>query len=388
VASFAFEAYKRNRARTFELQSLIQSVGPEVSDALLAAGLVKQLDAKLAYFSHHLIHDYLAARHVAAMPSNDWTRQTLNVISFDRSSFDVVASVLGVLEGPPADLFLRALYDWDLYAAGYSLAEAVGEEVGPAREMRIVIFAMLAEKRFDIVSATQQRANDALLIARTADAIPYRDAGGLDEVIAATGLLDTQVVWFNEWRRLFSTPQNQAIGDEDLTKITDLDSVKGWTVANVVKRTSVSDQQQARLRGWLARDDAVIRWRVVHALGSFPSDENFASLLHLLDEDPDVDVRYGSVRSIVEMACRSGQDLRERIFAEIGKRVRAISAYPRVEAELERALLVSSSKAPEDWPGKAKALARELFQVADDVERRDKWRAFVDKVEVNYVRER
>jgi hypothetical protein len=166
----------------------LESVGHEISDTLLAAAVVEKLADKFGYFSHHLIHDYLAAKHVAALSPDNWTRDTLNAISFDRSSFDVVALVFGLLDASQSDVFLRRLYDWDLYAAGYALAESDKEGGGAAAEMKTVIFAMLAEKRFDIIRATQERASDALLIARTPDAIPFRDANSLEEVIAATAM--------------------------------------------------------------------------------------------------------------------------------------------------------------------------------------------------------
>jgi hypothetical protein len=195
----------------------------------------------------------------------------------------------------------------------------------------------------------------------------------------------SQAAWFNDWRRLFSTPIAAQMSDVDLNQITDPDSVKGWTVANVAKRTSLSDEQQARLRGWLRRDEAVLRWRLVHALGSFPSEPNFHCLLQKLDEDPEVDVRYGAVRSLVEMACISDENLREKIFDQISARAQRIATQPRVEAELARALIVTPSKAPQNWLAKTKHVAREFFQITHEIEKRDAWRSFVEMVDLNYA---
>jgi hypothetical protein len=228
LAKFAFDAYVGNRARSFEYQALVQSTGSNIAEMVLISGVVNKLDDRFAFFSHHLVHDYLTARYVAAAPQAVWTRETLNAISFDRSSFDVIALVLGLLRGQQANLFLRTLYDWDLYAAGYALAEADIQGDGPAKEMRTVIFAMLAEKRFDIVSATKQRANDALLVSQASDAIPYRDASDLHEVFSAVGMLISPENWFNEWRRLFSTPLGQNINDEDLSRTSRTSLLIGW----------------------------------------------------------------------------------------------------------------------------------------------------------------
>jgi hypothetical protein len=289
------------------------------------------------------------------------------------------------LRGQQANLFLRTLYDWDLYAAGYGLAEADIQGDGPAKEMRTVIFAMLAEKRFDIVSATKQRANDALLVSQAPDAIPYRNATDLNEIFSAVGMLISPEIWFNEWRRLFSTPLGQNINDEDLNLIADPDSVKGWTIANVVKRATLSAQQQSNLRELVARQEVVIRWRVVHALGSFPSDANFGRLVVVLDEDPEVDVRYGAIRSLVEMASYGEVELRDFIFDAIAKRAEKISIDTRVATELARALLIDPSKAPGNWLVKVKTISRYMFQANDDMESRDVWRSVVSRAEAVYV---
>ncbi|SDT08905.1 HEAT repeat domain-containing protein [Bradyrhizobium canariense] len=387
LARFAFDAYLQNKARTFEFAQLLQSTGPDIANAILNARIVEKLDDGLAYFSHHLVHDYLVARYLAEQASTAWTRQTLNAVSFDRSSFDVVALVLRLQKGQQASLFLRTLYDWDLYAAGYAMAEADTQGDGPTREMRALIFAMLAEKRFDVVMATRQRANDALLIYQSPDAIPYRAATDLQRVFDAIRMVDSTEHWFNEWRRLFLKPLGSPLDDESLDLILDTDSVRGWTIANVAKRTHLSPDQQSRLRGLLTQDEAVVRWRAAHALGSFPTHANFGALIRALDQDLEADVRYGAIRSLVEMASYSDVELRNVIATEVERRADRISVDNRVATELARALLIDLQKAPQDWLQTVKTISRSMFQSTEDPTNRDLWRSVSSKAEALYGHE-
>jgi hypothetical protein len=172
----AFQLYRHNKSRTFALDSFLTLVGRRLSGSLLASGAV-EASGGLAQFSHHLIHDYLAAEHVAAHEIL-WDSDTLDILSFKGAAFDSIAAVLEVLDQERASKFLRAIYDWNLYAAGYSLAEATARQTGKiARDMEEIVYAMLAEKRFDVFIPTAKRADDALLLIKTDRARDYYQSG-------------------------------------------------------------------------------------------------------------------------------------------------------------------------------------------------------------------
>jgi hypothetical protein len=172
AASAAFQAYL-NKTRSFSMEQFRVVAGEDVTERLRSSGVIILSDNGEAHFSHHLLHDFLASRHVARQPRDFWTPDNLNVISLDGSSFDPLALVFEQLGQERADEFLRCLYDWNLYAAGYALGSVSATAVPCSAEMQIVIFAMLAEKRFDLVEATRQRANDALLLIRLPGAQPF-----------------------------------------------------------------------------------------------------------------------------------------------------------------------------------------------------------------------
>ena len=86
------------------------------------------MDGDDASFRHHLIHDYLAALHMAQDRST-WTPGGFDTITLTASSFDPLAMVLEQLPDPAdADLFLRRIYDWNFYGAAYALATCRGRQ--------------------------------------------------------------------------------------------------------------------------------------------------------------------------------------------------------------------------------------------------------------------
>jgi hypothetical protein len=149
-------------------------------------------------------------------------------------------------------------------------------------------------------------------------------------------------------------------------------------------RAHLSSDQQSRLCDLLAQADTVVRWRVAHALGSFPADSNFDALIHALDHDPEGDVRYGAIRSLIEMASYSNVELRSVIAAEIERRAAKVSADNRVATELARALLIDPKKAPKDWLRIVKAISRALFQSTEEPTNRDVWRSVSSRAEAIY----
>lgn len=99
----------------------------------------------------------------------------------------------------------------------------------------------------------------------------------------------------------------------------------------------------------------------------------------------EVDVRYGAIRSLVEMASSAEIGLRDSIFDAIAKRSEKISVDERVATELARALLIDVSKAPENWISKIKAISRCMFRANENMESRDAWRSVVTRAEMIYV---
>ena len=385
VAAAAFDAYQRARSRVFDRAEFAELAGEPAMTALESSNTLVSASNDKRHFLHHILHDYLAARFVANLRTLRWTPQTLSELSFDSSSFDAVELVFEQLDEDRADQFLRQLYDWNLYAAGYALARARDTDACVGVETRTLIFAMLAEKRFDTILATREKADDALALMQLSDARPFRDAQSLEAVFAAVDVIESSEPWFNKWKDLFRTGLVSELTIETLASIRMRDSITGWTVANVAKRSKVHAHTPYLLSDWVQDEpNATVRWRIAHVLGAFPTMRALETLVRLLDHDPDDSVRYGAIRSIVELASLAGQEIRNVAGEAIKVRSEVISKQPRIVAELRTCLLLETENAAPDWMLFVKQVVRAFFAEAESTSERDLWRRCLSNAEIQY----
>jgi hypothetical protein len=345
ASAAAFSVYK-DSTRTFGYETFAEVAGAATARRLVESGAIVRHN-QTAFFDHHLKHDYLAARFVVRNPRM-WGADTFNTLTFHGSSFETIAMVMEQIgDRGTADRFLRELYDWNIYGAGYSIAEGREEKVSP--EMRTIILAMFAERQWDIVVATSNRARDTLRLFKTELARTFLQAGNLQDVFRALEKVQTKDTRFAAWRALFSTPPGTAASDRAVAQLGDKDSVFGWTAANVLKRLKLSERQQEDVRHFVSTDGEVaVRWRAIHVLGSFPSTPNLLLVRDQLGSQVSR-LRFGATRSLVEMAAFGEKELGERIFEVIADRVALIREYPSVLGELERVLLIDVERAPRWW---------------------------------------
>ncbi|OJU15969.1 MULTISPECIES: HEAT repeat domain-containing protein [unclassified Sphingomonas] len=385
VAEACFAAYSAARSRMFDVVAFGEKVGQPILDKLEQSGAIK-IDGTNGFFQHHIAHDFLAATHVARLDSALWTPGLFRELSFDASSFDAVELAFEQLAERPADLFLQKLYDWNLYAAGYALAQRRQGDTPVGAEMRTVILAMLGDKCFDPVIATRQRAADALRLMQIQAAVPFRQATTLAELCAVVDAIGSDVPWFNEWKEVFRISETQAIEPATLAKIIEDNSILGWTVANVAKRVVDRDWILPQLAQWLADSpNATVRWRIAHVLGAVPRQEALHCLQELVDNDPDEDVRYGATRSLVELATIAGPELREQARTAIAVRAQSISRSDRIARELRSSLLVDPSIAPAGWLFFVQACVQALFLATERLRERDLWRGCLNEAEKLYA---
>jgi hypothetical protein len=244
-----------------------------------------------------------------------------------------------------------------------------------------MVYAMLAEKRFDPVVATRQRANDALMLMKFEDVEPFRKAPSFLAVQDALSSVEGRGSWFEEWKALFLTRCTGRIAIDRLQTLKDVDSVIGWTMANVAKRALIEPHDVVALGEWLDTPNATVRWRVVHVLGAYPSERNIALLRAALDDDGDRNVRYGAVRSLVELATRAGAETRTCVARILTDRVKKIVEQTRIRKELQNAIVQDRSVVPTEWLSFAKEVIRAFYTETDAMDERDSWRATLAAVE-------
>ena len=280
-----------------------------------------------------------------------------------------------------ADDLLRSLYDWNIYGAGYSIAEGRASRV--SADMQTVILAMFAERHWDLITATAQRATDTLRLIGGADAIGFLQAPSLEAVLDKVRQMDGQSNWFPEWQQLFTRKLGCPAETQDIIGLAASDSVIGWTASNVLRRLTLSGSQVAEIRAFLDLPNATVQWRAVHVLGVYPSEDNCVSLFACLAGES-TNVRFGAIRSLVEMAARGSVEFSNRVFSEIAGRVAMLRSHSTTLAEFERAIFVQPDKAPAGWTRAASMALIALQETSVGVEERDRWDQALSKMVNTY----
>ena len=368
IAEAAYAVYETG-SRTFEFVRFRDIAGTELTDRLKASGAIVT-EGDLAYFDHHLKHDFLAAFHLESH-SELWGPDSFNRITFMASSFDTVVLAMEELPRESTDRFIRALYDWNIYGAGYALSEGRHDNV--SAEMSTVVHAMFAERRWDLIQASAKAASDVLHQLVTQLSKRLLEAATLDDVLDIIRRAPGDADWFFVWRNLFTAPVGSAATEDDLNYLVEPDSVMGWTSANVLRRKTLAPDQVEFVRNTLRIGaEPVIRWRAAHVLGRLPSEENVAVLADSLNDDSP-EVKYGATRSLIEIAAQAGGRLAGEVFRRLAVAAKALAPYRNVVSEFRRALIVIPQGAPQGWTQLALPAVSAFQQATAERTSREEW---------------
>jgi len=376
AAQAALECYKVFGFRSFPVTEMGKFLSAAAIQKMITAGLLLEVGKGHAHFAHQLHHDFLAST-ALALRSEEWNNKTFDAVSLGASSFDTIAMTLERLDGTSADSFLRRVYDWNPYAASYAMAECRRRgTLDVTSEIEVMILAMLANRLWDVITASAIRAKDALNVFPSELAGAFLAATRYEDIFATLKAIPSEVAWFNEWRKQFTQPLGGNASEAAIRHLSDTDSVAGWTMANVLKRLALTPDQIAAIR-WLADSASeTVQWRVAHVLGSFPTTANAEFLLQMWDGAPVGGwVRYGAIRSLVELAAVStDRALSRGVVSALQNRAEKLVSDTRSLWELARSLKVRDDLHNGDWVTTIAPLVRTLYEYGADDESREKWR--------------
>jgi hypothetical protein len=402
LAQAAFTVYADHHSYKFDAAHFAEVVGQETFQVLTDDGVVVIIPADAdaqrddqhrgdqAQFDHQLKHDYLAARYLS-QHQDEWNPPALDALSFESNSFDALSMTFELLpDEEQADKFIERLHNWNWAAAFVCIAKAM--RVGSGRhsqEMHMAVLALVAEKLFDPVQQTRERASGVLALFPPDQAAPYQQMRGLKDLCAmvqqqvlAEGQYKDREPWFTKWRDLFVRFSDQPFSEQDLKKIVDTRAVIGWTAANVFKRAKLSELDVRQLRAyydacyacdandWLA---GTMRWRVAHALGATDTQPVVELLFAVLNQDNYTWARIGATRSLVELAALTADDgLRRMVLDSLMENIKAADTST-LDAKTLREIGQSAfyCNAHGDWEQAATpliALMRDMQQSAPEQE--------------------
>jgi hypothetical protein len=377
VAEGAFEAYRIDESRTFS-PARFRDAGAEAAiDPMMQSGLLLRQDDDRMAFTHHWYHDYLASLHVIGrrdLLGPDRRHEILDALTFEANSFDAIAFALEQLPGAEAERFLRAVYDWNPYAAGYALAEVeASSDRSLSSPLRTVMLAMLADKLFDRHYLSRRKAADALDLFRDDEAIRLRSAESREALVKLIQDSPKDGPKFEEWRNVFALAPGADAPQDIVSALTADDSIVGWTAANVLKRLVLAeDQLRTIITAAIKSNEPVVRWRASHVLGGRTAPAAINALLDRLENDLDEYVRYGAVRSLVETASVS-EELSISVLDRLQPLVPIIAKWPRVMAELTKAVFLSPGEIPPNWSERISDLLYPQALASGDLARLEEW---------------
>jgi len=310
-----------------------------------------------------LLQDYFLATFLASDTSR-WTKVYFDPITLRGSRFQPLALTLELLTDTRlADQLISAVYGWNFYAATYLFRRYPGtiRTVAASRDWEYALMASVAERRWDLIRFTSLAAVAELQILATSTAEEFAAARSRQEVLEKVAREPGASDWFPQWKRLFLTPADRSMSDDDLSLLSDPNALVAWTTANVLKRCLVTRNQIGDLRRALTSPLDVLRWRAAHALGAHPDLHTAEQLADRAADDGFRWVRRTSARSLIDMAARGDGELRTNISQKLLSLVRRTSDRD-VLREIERSVLLTTP-APEDW-------ARHMGPILDELRSR------------------
>ncbi len=289
AAKTAFDVYLAHSSLFGELE--LSELGADgLLDRLHQVGVAVHRGMNQS-FSHQIFHQFLAAYWMASR-EEQWTTRSLDAVTANAASPDTVAMTLTLIKDIEArDRLLRIVYDWNWRAAVSALREtqAAGRAISEA--MEAAILSMAAEKLFDPVEGTAQHVRGQLgqfpvggLAAELRGAADHPTLLAYVERLGING-----PAWFDDWTRVFlRRPPKDTLTEDDIVRTTSDEPLLGWTTANTIRRFDSDPVRSGQLRAlYLAYRRGVsdsradtVRWRIVHALGRWPTADN-AMLLGL-----------------------------------------------------------------------------------------------------------
>jgi hypothetical protein len=373
LSDFAFEMYKMHKQTAIpskDLHLFYERNGSELREKIESKELVRQLGDDGVEFKHQILHDWLAALKLASSVESEdeilLRAPAFSIVSLDGASIDPIELGLEALQYP-ADLLqqrdrpletremLAAVFDWNYWITFQCVAsfDRRGESPLPGW-VRHAIYAHNLEKQFDPFFHTALFAEQ--LKSQIPAEISYARATSrtgitsqIEAILRGLDETDTEKEYRDRWLDIYlrSTPFTRA----DLESLWE-DPFLSWTAANVIRRFDISREitdelvrlyQVSKKTSDSAPRPAMFRWRIVHALGKADAVACKQLLAIAFDAFENMDVRYGAIRSLFELAAtgREKTDL-PKILGEVHSRCaglflpKSVSQLRRVRRELRR----------------------------------------------------
>lgn len=343
LAEIAFNAYEKGprfSKEWWEDKLKEDSKLKDFSEKLIGSGIIVESESTIKLykeFRHQLLHDFLVGYYLTKIAKLEpemlyykFDHATLFAKSFEALEF------ASELLHEKADDFVIEVYDWNYSAALDCILNLEsgrsGQDSPISPELKDAIFALIAEKQFDIFENTRNRDSNKFSQFFSSFDIDYESLSmaSINELVSEVNskyLVETRSSGnlYTQWKNLFTHCGEVSISDMAFLQDSPL---LAWTAANLFRRLPLSENKDLmeyliKLFHALSNTQKKVRraistrWRIVHILGSVDTTKSIQLLRNALeDRSEGIWVRYGAARSLVELASRqcSAESAREKIL--------------------------------------------------------------------------
>ena len=337
---------------------------------------------------HELWRDFLAAKHLSVQPDL-WLDECFDRVTVKASSFECLILTMEQLgEAEQRDGFVKAVYNWNLPAAVECLEFAGANDTGDVtRGLKVAVLAVIAERALDPIAHSRDNARSQLAEQPSDEARRFAAPTNRPDLVAAVQREGVDDPWFVRWFEVFRLAEGEAASDELIELLASGDSILGWAASNALRRAQMSGTQLRRVRDLLSvhsrvQGDNVVRWRIVHCLGTHASMETIEVLARSISEDPHMWVRYGAARSLMEIAALNDNGVRTAALQKVSEALPSLLKLTIIDRQQVLRQIVGSalnSGAVANWATDVKPLLMRAIDIADDADR-DELRARVDRL--------
>jgi len=383
LAGLIFDATLRNKNLNFTDED-INRFGDQQVSALKASGVLRQISDGIFSFDHQLNHEFLLSHHLANH-KDAWNNESFDSATLNSNSLESIYMTFEQITTPElADEFLLQVYDWNWKAALKSINWNTKLDIkNHSEEIVQAILVLVSVKKFDNVHGTSETVKKLLADPDSTQAQDFVKAKDLKEILEIAKSVNPKYRWINEWKSLLETKRDSEIGEDVILLIQSNNSVLGWTASNVLRECKLNDTNELQLRTIYRSSDAnnslhnTRRWRVVHALGMFPSRKN-ADLLFDALQDSYQWVRYGAARSLVEMAAITDDiELRGYILEKLTASLAGLN--PMVLDEIGKAVFYKDATG--SWKESVIPILDKAKSLSDRSSHTEKWQNIKTKFE-------
>jgi hypothetical protein len=330
LAEAAFEAYRSEHAVSFSIEKFRGKSGETAFNKLVEANVIIATDDHTAKFDHQLKHDFLASKYLADN-QKVWAWDAFDKVTFKSKSLEPLFMAMEQLpDQDQAGNFLKKIYDWNWKAPLRCLQHDEETNKGLlSDEIKIALLALNAEKIFDPVIKTSQKAREQIEKISSDFALKFLEADSPEKLREIVSAYPPESEWFNTWQNLFIRSAETELSESDLQMIISPDPILGWTASNVIRRFDLCSEDFRQLSAYLHlsfelenenvnSSGNTIQWRLVHALGKFEDRTTLDLLFHTLSRSGYNWAKYGAVRSLIEIAAfTANENTRTEIIEKI-----------------------------------------------------------------------